>query len=398
MEAIAKDVFGVAGVLSDGIAPASTQEPVAVEVWMSYADDHVGTARKIGTGIPSQTLVIDYNPELDAVLRFTPVSLGMGGQRSVGLLSEAKSVPFTMRRETEAPVVGVAGDSTAEQVSMGIGGFTPAARRRLITISPNPDMSDAFEQELVYEGAPPPYFLNLNRQGPLVPDFAFTGVDPTTEGFTLTVDEGSSSDAAPGWRIDCTNPTRRHYYSVNIWPVSPFDDGFTFEVTPPTVDSISAGAPDLCVGVAADDGSQRYELGFDADEVSLNGGSSHALGADKARVVIAPGGATADLWVGETKVETAVSPLASVTSEFSFGDLTTLEGANAVWHSIEAAFSPQPVRLADTIYVTVAHSSGGAYTEPSEILELTFKSEGGAGGSVGTFDPLPRDNIEIILD
>jgi len=45
----------------------------------------------------------------------------------------------------------------------------------------------------------------------------------------------------------------------------------------------------------------------------------------------------------------------------------------------------------------VAHSSGGAWTPDSNILELTFANEGsGEGGSTGDVDPTPRDRYEMV--
>lgn len=44
-----------------------------------------------------------------------------------------------------------------------------------------------------------------------------------------------------------------------------------------------------------------------------------------------------------------------------------------------------------TVYVTVAHSSGVAWTPESNVLEITFADGSGSGGSVGDFDPTPRD-------
>lgn len=52
-----------------------------------------------------------------------------------------------------------------------------------------------------------------------------------------------------------------------------------------------------------------------------------------------------------------------------------------------------------TQYVRVSHSSGGDYGPASEILEITFADEAGAGGSGGgDFTPGGRDPIEINFD
>jgi hypothetical protein len=47
--------------------------------------------------------------------------------------------------------------------------------------------------------------------------------------------------------------------------------------------------------------------------------------------------------------------------------------------------------LPRTVYVTVAHSGGAAWTPESNVLEMTFAAGDGTGGSGGDFDPTPRD-------
>jgi hypothetical protein len=51
-----------------------------------------------------------------------------------------------------------------------------------------------------------------------------------------------------------------------------------------------------------------------------------------------------------------------------------------------------------TQYVRVSHSSGGAYTEPSEVLEISFANSKGTGGSSGGFDPIPRGHFEVTIE
>jgi hypothetical protein len=48
-----------------------------------------------------------------------------------------------------------------------------------------------------------------------------------------------------------------------------------------------------------------------------------------------------------------------------------------------------------TVYVTVAHSGGTAWTPDSDILEVTFAAADGTGGSDGNFDPLPRQKESL---
>jgi hypothetical protein len=52
--------------------------------------------------------------------------------------------------------------------------------------------------------------------------------------------------------------------------------------------------------------------------------------------------------------------------------------------------------LPDTVYVTVAHSSGNGWTPESNVLLITFASgDGSTVGSPGDFDPTPRDSYKL---
>lgn len=53
--------------------------------------------------------------------------------------------------------------------------------------------------------------------------------------------------------------------------------------------------------------------------------------------------------------------------------------------------------LPATIYITVEHSGGAAWTPASNILEATFAAVDGSGGSDGDFDPTPRDKESLDL-
>jgi hypothetical protein len=55
--------------------------------------------------------------------------------------------------------------------------------------------------------------------------------------------------------------------------------------------------------------------------------------------------------------------------------------------------------LPRTIYLTVAHSGGAAWTPESDILEATFAGVDGTPGTPGDFDPIPRDkeNLDLIV-
>ncbi|HYP53424.1 MAG TPA: hypothetical protein VEQ42_07780, partial [Pyrinomonadaceae bacterium] len=220
----------------------------------------------------------------------------------------------------------------------------------------------------------------------------YTSGDPADSGFTKS-GAAPAELVAEGWRINSTGTNDSTYYSKDSFPADAFDEGFTLELLPPVVTATDAGAPAQCVAMRVEDGAHRYELSFDADEVKLNGGTSHVHGGNKVRLVVAAGGATADLWIGDTLAEDNTAGTVMATSGLFFGDLAGADDADATWRAFSYELMPVPVNLALTIYVTVAHSSGGSYGAESEVLTLTFASEGELqDGSTGDFDPRPRQS------
>jgi hypothetical protein len=69
-------------------------------------------------------------------------------------------------------------------------------------------------------------------------------------------------------------------------------------------------------------------------------------------------------------------------------ELLTEDGSQLSAETGEAA-------LPRTVYVTVAHNGGAAWTPESNILEVTFAAGDGTGGSAGDFDPTPRDSKNL---
>lgn len=314
-------------------------------------------------------------------------------------LRSATQVTVLFRRETAAPVIGQVGDATTDTVTVGVGGFSEFVRRRRIRIAESVDGGGALvspTEVLVEEAASPrALYIDITRTGNFTPAYSWAGGDPAANGFTK-VGAGVTEASGTGWRIATTGSDGATYYTKDAFPASPFAAGFTLELDPATVASADAGAPSQAVAVRAEDGSHRYELRFDGDEISLNGGSAHAHGGLKVRLVVAAGGATADLWVGDTLAEDNAAAAATSSSGLSFGDLAGADDSDAAWQSLSYALTPVPTRLAQTIYVTVAHSSGAAWGAESDVLEVTFANEGsGEGGSAGSFDPTPRNEYEL---
>ncbi|HYY94060.1 MAG TPA: hypothetical protein VE713_06040, partial [Pyrinomonadaceae bacterium] len=73
------------------------------------------------------------------------------------------------------------------------------------------------------------------------------------------------------------------------------------------------------------------------------------------------------------------------------GDLTTEGGVDLTTEDGSQIVTEATTVLPLTVYLTVAHSSGVAWTPESAVLSVTFAAGDGTGGSAGDFDPTPRD-------
>lgn len=372
--------------------PASVQ-PATVEVWQRAKGEPAAAARLVGRYRPGESGSFAYNPLEDKDLILSTISIAPDGTPSVRELADAEEHLLVFQRETAAPVIGQVGDAIANSVTIGVTGYTKLARQRRLRIadslsggalvSPTEEIFDSGNE-------PVPAFIDIARSGSFTPAFSWAGTDPASNGFSKT---GSApvEAAGAGWRINSLLTDAATYYTKTSWPGSAFAAGFTLDMIAPIVNATDTADPAHCVAIWVEDGTHRYELWFDADEVKLNGAASHAIGGGRIRLVIAAGGATADLWIGDTRIEHNTAFQSTATSSLIFGDLTLTADADAIWQAFSYALSAVPVMLAQTIYVAVAHSSGGAWTPDSNILTVTFANEGsGSGGTVGEFDTTPR--------
>ncbi len=382
--------------------PDKTINPATVQVYWRYEDEPPAAARFVTNCRPGGSFSIPYNPIIDKNVWVGAVSIAPDGTPGVSELADATWELLTFQRETVAPVIGQFIDATADSVTVGVMDFTLLVVKRRLRIAEALTMGGALdsptEEIFDYGPGPVPAFIVIARAGALTPDFSWMGpADPASNGFTKT-GTGTVEENAGGWRINTLTTDAATYYTKSSWPVSAFANGFTIEITPPVVTTSDNASPADCIALQVEDGSHRFKLQFDASgNVALNGGTSRAIGVAKIRLVVDVGGAHADLWIGDTKIETATASAGTSTSGLKFGDLVTTDDADVVWPGFVYQFAHVPVRLASTVYVAVAHSSGGAFTPDSNILELTFANEGsGAGGSTGDFDPTPKDTYDLV--
>ena len=379
--------------------PAATTDPVSVEVWACEVGKPLSEAFKVGDFAPGSTGSIPYNPDTDRNLRLFTVSRSASGVPGVSRLEDGEKLVALFQRETAAPQVGQVGAATAEKITVGVDGFSRFARKRKLRTADNAAMNDAsviIRDSDSYIDRELPRYIEILRSAGIVADFSWTGNDPAANGFTKN-GTGTTQASGNAWRINTTGSDGQTYYTKNNFPANAFVNGFTLEITVPTVTATDAANPADCIAVRVENGVKRYELTFDADEVKLNGGASRALGTNtKVRLVIAPGGATADLWIGDVLTEDNTAGVATSTAGLSFGDLAGADDADVNWKRIEYALTPQIPRLAQTIYVGVSHSSGGSFGAESTIASFTFANEqSGTGGSIDDFDPTPRDKFYL---
>lgn len=378
--------------------PTREVQPAQVEVWQRATGEPPAAARLVGRYAPGQAGSFAYNPLEDRDIILSTITIAADGTRSVRELADATEETLTFQRETAAPVIGQVGDATMDQVTVGISA-TKLTRKRRIRIADaltgGGDLDSPVETIVDYGNDPVPSFIDIARSEIFTPTFTLAGgVDPASNGFSKT-GSGATEENAGGWRINTLTTDAATYYTKTSWPGSAFAAGFTIELSPPAVADTDNANPSEAACLRIEDGTHRYELMFDADEVKLNGGASHAHGNAKVRLVVAAGGATADLWIGDTLTEDNTAYQSTATSGLKFGDLATTDDADAVWSGFSYVLAAVAVRLAQTIYVAVAQSSGGDYTPDSNILTVTFANEGsGAGGTVGVFDPIPREKID----
>jgi hypothetical protein len=385
-------------------SPAATVDPVQVEVWWrEIADDgRVGAWVKLDSFAPGAKGSMPYNPALDRNVEFSLISVSAAGVKSVMHPDDGVRATMLMQRETDAPVIGQVGDATVDTVSIGIAGFTQYARKQRVKIAESLSGGVMVSPTVIeFDGGvnPVPTLVDILRTGTFAPSFSWRGNDPVSHGFTKTGSAPVESNS-PGWKINSTGLDTSTFYSKSSWPATPFAGGFTLDLLPPLVLGSDVAGTSLNAGVTVDDGSHRFVLQFSSDKVSLNGGTEHTHSNLRVRLVVAAGGATADLWIGEALTEDNTAAAATVAAALKFGDLSTTDDASVTWFDLSYALTPVPVTLAQTVYVSVAHSSGGAYGAESEILQVSFAADSvitnsvASSGSSGDFDSLPRNKID----
>lgn len=384
--------------------PPAAVDAHEVEVFMQELDPEtgalIGAPESLGFYPPEGRISIRHNPDSDKDVRLYVVPVGPDGTRGVSSLRNATQATLLLQRDTGAPTVSQFGEATAELITIAVDGTSRLARKRRVRIADNEDMTGAGSIVREFGIDQVPRLVEIARGALFAADFEWEGDDPASGArFTKTGAGTTAASVSPaGWRITTSAANAVTYYTRAGWPAGAFAGGFTLDLLPPSViASDGAPLPNASVMLRVDDGAKRYDLRFTTTGVDLNGGSLHAHAGEKVRLVVAAGGLTADLWVGETKVTNDVAGAAvAVPGGLLFGDVDSSDDAEVVWKSLAYSFTAQDVLLGETIYVAVSHSSGGAFGSESAPLELSFASEGGAPGSTGDGGIVPIDRYEIV--
>jgi hypothetical protein len=409
MDIIARDSTGNIVAREQATAryyPPATAEATSVEVFWRVVnpDGTKGVWNSLGTYAPGAKLSIPHNPAKDQHVEVATISYSPSGVPDVSYLEDALAATLIHQRETDAPDVEQVGASTALAIILAIRNFTKFAVRRKLRMAENSGMTTNLVvvefNSSEYERGILPEALEITRAVSISPASAgyfnlAAGVDPAGGSFTKN-GAGTTQADAGGWQINSLGSDGYLYYSKDSWPASPFTNGFTLEIAPPTVTSSDGAAlPNDSIYVRLDDGTYRYQIRFDENEVYLNGGTGYTHNSKPVRLVIDAGGGSADLWVNGVLEVAAEAGLLSGGAGLLFGDIAAADDSDVIWKGLTYAQVAVPVKLAQTIFVAVSHSSGNAYGAESVPLEVTFANEGTeTGGSVGDADLVPRDKFE----
>jgi hypothetical protein len=145
----------------------------------------------------------NFNPFKDRDVYFFCNSFAADGTPAFSSIEDAFAATARLlvhQRETEAPVVGQNSPATADQVEIGIAGFTRFARQRRITISANSDMSSPLAVLLFdsanYTERELPRYLTLSR--------TFAGDLQTEDGLRLETEDGLQLSTEAGTVLPLT--------------------------------------------------------------------------------------------------------------------------------------------------------------------------------------------------
>ncbi len=169
--------------------PDATAAPVLVIVYMKLVSEPVWDFREAARAAPGSDLKWSHTPDTDEYVDLCTRTFSATGIPDYATPEEAfyaNGQTVLFKREIEAPVIGQNKPATADEVEIGITGFTRFARFRRVTVSSNADMSDPLAVLLFdsadYAAHELPRYFTLSRD---------TGVLLAEDGSPLLAEDGS---------------------------------------------------------------------------------------------------------------------------------------------------------------------------------------------------------------
>jgi hypothetical protein len=125
-------------------------EAAAVQLFVRYAAEPVGTEKYLGAVQPGGTLTVEYNPDRDRDLVISQIPVSVDGVPAYGQMLDAESIALTVNRMT-APELNQFTDASHTDVSIGIKHHQNAKMLR-VEVSEHADMSGAL---VTFRDVPP---------------------------------------------------------------------------------------------------------------------------------------------------------------------------------------------------------------------------------------------------
>lgn len=360
--------------------PAATTEAAYVIVYwrVRRTDGTVDAWHEHDRIAPTAATTIHHNPNVDQLVDVALMPISASGVPGFASIEEAFAATAVYQREIEAPVISQVGVATQDLIILAIDGYTKFATKRRVRISDNAQMASAVETITDAGDQVLPRVLNVWRAG-AAPSGAAINVAAAANGAVATASSNYDHNVvlSPEGAIDGQRVVGSQPYSA--WHT----DGSAF----PQWLEVAFG------GAKAISEIDLYLWAYAAGNDETTTSSSLMLldflvqTWDGTMWLTVPGGAV----TGNDKVLRKFRFPAITTTKIRLF-VTAATDAYVRLAEIEASH-PAPPTLPQTIYVTVAHSGGGAFGAESAVQQFSFAGTNTAGTS-GSGELVPRDNYE----
>lgn len=128
-----RNLVFAAGVLPRYYPPATAQAVAALVLW-KYPEESPSSSRVVGVFPLGVEGGFHYSPDVDRDVQLAAITIAADGTYSVSDPADAEWVTLSFVRETDAPLIGLTGNVTADTAEIGITGFTRFARYRRLRV------------------------------------------------------------------------------------------------------------------------------------------------------------------------------------------------------------------------------------------------------------------------